>query len=445
MRKDPKPHQIEARDFLIKNDGRVLVADPPGVGKTLSTVLYLEHLNQWPCLVVCPPAVLGHWKKEFEQQLPDRKAVIIRGEALCEGDLHHDMVILNYDILDAQKPWLLEHQYKCIVFDECDKLANKATKWTQAAMVLAKHCPRVMGLSGTPIANMPADFYPILNMIRPDMFGDEREYLWRYCQPEFHERFGWQFKGATKLQELHERIKPFMIRRPKSILNLPKQTVRMEFVDMENRETYNILHKQYVGTVRTPPAFRRKGIDKLQLLSNLMMLCARCKARGTVMWIRKFLAENPGEKLIVFAINKQFIDVVRRRAAEPHESVVIDGSTPAKKRDANVEAFQTDPKVRLAIINIKAGGAGITLTAAKTTVVAQLPWTPRDCEQLSGRTDRISQTRENEVIYLLTKDTIEEKLCKAIQEKGLIQAAILDGKRVTNLKLMTLLENAIND
>ena len=441
-KKTPKPHQVEALDFIKKNEGRVLLADVPGLGKSLSTIMYMEHLDKWPVVVACPTAVKGHWKKEF-QEFTGHKAVIVDGQLPYEGEMTHQLAIINYDILHHQKEWLLEQQFSLVVFDECDTLANKSTKWTQAAMTIGKHCPRVMGLSGTPIANRPACFYPMLHMIRPDLFPDEREYLWRYCSPTYSERFGWQYKGACRLPELHERLKPFMLRRDKSILNLPKQTVSIETIDMDDRETYDVLHKKYVGAIRDHGLFRTKGADKLSLLTNLLMLVARCKARSTVLWIRKFLAENPNEKLIVFAVHTKFIDVIQRRAAAGDESIVINGSVSAAKRTKLIEQFQNDPKKRLAICQIRAAGAGITLTAATTTVVVELPWTSRAVEQLNARNHRIGQDRNTRTIFLLTQDTIEAKLCAAIQSKAAIAAAVIDGRLTHDMPLMTMLEESL--
>jgi SWI/SNF-related matrix-associated actin-dependent regulator 1 of chromatin subfamily A len=403
----------------------------------------MEKLDKWPVLIVSPPSVLGAWKREFESEL-GRKAVIIRGKALCEGDLLHDAVIINYDILDAQRSWLIEQRFAFIIFDECDKLANRETRWTRAAMAIAKTCPRVMGLSGTPIANKPSCFFPMLSMIRPDLFPSFKEYAWKYCNPQMV--FGrWQYDGATNLRELHDRIKPFMLKRDKAVLNLPPQKVRIDFVDLADREVYNALHQQYVGAIQGRGFYQNKGIDKLTLLTNLLMLVARLKARGVVQWIRKFFTDNPSEKLIVFCTHTQMIDVIKRRAIDEDEVVVIQGDVPAAKRTVAVDEFQNDPKKRLAVINIAAGAAGITLTAAKTIAVAELPWTSRAVTQLSGRTDRIGQTRDNEVIFLLTANTIEEKLCKTIQAKAGIHEQVINGTKTNSLPLHKMLEQMMRE
>lgn len=442
MRKTPTEHQQKALEFAIANNGRILLADCPGLGKSLSAIMYLEHQGQWPCLVVCPTSVKGHWKREFEE-FTGLKAVVINGTGLCEGQVTEQMVVVNYDILHAQLPWLLEQNFATIVLDEAHVLANRDNKWTKAAMQLAKFTPKVLGLTGTPIANRPADFWPILHVIRPELFPDFSSFAWKYCAPKYEESYGkWSYKGATNLPDLHEKVKPFMLRRGMEVLDLPNQSKSIQFVEMQNREMYDALHKEYVATARSGHWHGRKakGVDKLTLLSNLLMLVARCKARGVVNWIKNYLAEHPNEKLLAFTTHTAMLDVIARRAVGEGECIVINGPVPAKKRTQLVDAFQNDPSIRLAVLNIKAASAGITLTAATKSVVCELPWTSRDITQLSGRNYRIGQDRETEVIFLLTKGTIEEKLCALIEEKQAYHAKIIEGHSVNELPIHKLLE-----
>jgi SWI/SNF-related matrix-associated actin-dependent regulator 1 of chromatin subfamily A len=438
-RKTLKVHQTEAVDFAVKNNGKIINGDTVGLGKSLSTIGYFEKLDKWPVLVVCPSSVKYHWKNEFEEYIGD-KAIVVEGESLCEGEIRHKCLVINYDILAAQLPWLCEQNFECLVFDECQMLANLTTGWTKAARILAKRCPRVMGLSATPINNRPADFWPVLNMVRPDLFPSFKEYAWKYCAPTLN--FGrWEYKGAENMDHLHGILKGFMIRRNKSVLNLPPQTLRIEFVDMVNREAYDLLHREYAtASRRSRFGGKNAGAYRLTLLQNLLMLVARCKAKSTVEWIRNYLENNPNEKLIAFVTHTQMLDVIHRRGAPEGTSIFINGSVASKKRADLIHRFQTDPSCRLAVVNAKAGGSGITLTAATKSVCCELPWTATLTTQLMGRNHRIGQTRETEMVFLLTKDTIEEKLCKVIQQKQEIHEAIIEGKKLNDLPIHKMLE-----
>ncbi len=426
-----KPHQQETVAFWHRVKGRGLDASDPGLGKTLGCIKYLDEADLWPALVVCPASVKGHWAKEVKQWA-GKKALQIEGQTLCEGEIKEPLSVINYNILWHQLPWLLEQQFKVMVFDECHSLQSPDTQWTKAAMQLARTCPRVQGLSGTPIANRTKDFFPILHMIRPDLFPSFHDYAWKYCDPRFVEIGGrWDYNGASNLDKLHQEIKPFTIRHRKAILGLPKQSIHLETVPLDNEEHYRPLHDQYVKTAKRSwfGLFEKKQTDKLTLTTKLLMTVARGKARGVVMWIRAKLATDPKMKMIVFCTHTGMLDVIYRRAVEQGEAVFIDGSVTAKKRTKIIEQFQTDPSIRLIVCNIVAAGAGITLTAATETVFAELPWSPRHVLQAKDRNFRIGTSEETRVTYLITAGTIEEKLCKILQEKQLIAEQAIDGTR----------------
>jgi SWI/SNF-related matrix-associated actin-dependent regulator 1 of chromatin subfamily A len=436
------PHQQEAVDFLSRTKGKALLADDMGLGKTVSAIAYLNKHKAWPVLIVCPASVKGNWKNEIKQWSSATTA-IIEGETPCEGEIAHDAIIINYNILWHQLPWLLEQQFTTVIFDECHALQSTETKQTKAALQIAARCPSVLGLSGTPIANRPSDFFAVLHCIRPDLFPNFSDYAWKYCDPKYNDSYGkWSYQGATNLAELHELIKPFTLRRKKDILNLPKQTVKLEIVEMENDTRYWEYHEAYTKVARWGAwsKSKNKGADKLSLTTKLLMEVARCKARNTVRWIRDWLEANPNEKMIVFCTHTAMLDVIARRSLDDVSQVlVINGAVASAKRTKIIKEFQDNPHIRLIVCNIVAAGAGITLTAAAKTVFAEMPWSPRHVLQARDRNFRIGQTRETVVTYLVTKGTIEEKLCKVLQEKQLVSEQIIDGEKQNTMNVLDLL------
>lgn len=428
------PHQREALEFIEKANGRALNASDPGLGKTAVSIAYLEKHSMYPALVVSPASVTGAWQNEFTAWT-GRESVILSGRTPRADPVDAPLTILNYNILSHQLPWLLEQDYKVIIFDEAHSLQSMETKWTQAAITLAKRCARIQGLSGTPVANRAKDFFPILHIIRPDMFPSFHRYAWTYCNPRFLDTQGrWDYTGASNLDQLHELIKPFTIRRKKEILNLPKQSIRMEIVSLDNEEVYRPLHKQYATCGFTT----NKGSEKLTLMTKLLMTTARGKAKACVDWLCKALADNPKDKLIVFCTHTGMLDVIYRRVA-PGQALKINGSVTSKKRTKVIAQFQSDENIRLIVCNIKAAGAGITLTAATKTIFVELPYAPRDILQAKDRNHRIGQTMTTEVIYLVAKDTIEERLCRILQEKSEHSDTIIDGGKQHNMNMLDML------
>ena len=440
----PKPHQEEAYDFWLRNNGKGLNADHPGLGKTLSSIIYLERQMMYPALVVCPTSVKGHWASDFKKGT-GRDSLIVSGRATYEGDVEEPLTIINYDILADQMSWLAEQNFKVIIFDEAHALQNPEARWTRAAIALAKRCPKVQGLSGTPVANRPKDFWAILHIIRPDLFPSFNQYAWKYCAPRFIDSQGrWDYTGATNLDELNKIISPFMIRREKDILNLPPQSIRMECVEIDNRNDYQALHNEYVKTATVPffKRFANQGATKLSLTTQMLMTTARGKARAVVTWLQDAIAARPGEKMIVFCTHTGMLDVIYRRVS-PGRALMINGSVSAKKRTKIVEQFETDDQIDLIVCNIVAAGAGITLNAATRTVFVELPWAPRHILQAKDRNYRIGQLNATEVIYLVAGNTIEEKLCRVLQEKADIADTIVDGKKQGNMNVLSMLQEAM--
>ena len=438
--KSPKKHQEEAYQFWVRNNGRGLNADDPGLGKTLSSILYLDRENMWPALVVGPASTKGVWANELKEWA-GKDSTIVGGRKCYTEPVATPATIINYDILADQLPWLAEQDYKVIIFDEAHSLQSMDTRWTKAAIALAKRCARVQGLTGTPIANHTRTLFPILHIIRPDLFPSFHRFAWSYCDPKFLETQGrWDYNGSSNPDLLHKAIQPFTIRRKKEILNLPKQSIRMETVEMDNRESYDALHKQYQSMhygFGNP-----SGTDKLTMITKLLMATARGKARAVVKWLQDSIAANPGEKLIVFCTHTGMLDVIYRRVS-PGRALMINGSVSSKKRTKFVEQFQTDPQIDLIVCNIKSGGAGITLTAATKTVFVELPWVPKDINQAKDRNFRIGQTEETEVIYLVAADTIEGKLCRALQTKSQSSDEVIEGSRTNSLNLFDMLKETV--
>lgn len=441
MKPELLPHQQEAIQFLIETKGRALIADDPGLGKTASCIGYLEQSQVYPALIVCPASVKASWVKEF-LQWAGITATVLEGERPEEIDPGVKVVICNYDILRDQMPALVRVPFQCVVYDESHYLSNPSAHRTKAAKVMARRCKHVICLSGTPISNRPADFFPTLHIIHPGLYPSFSAYAWEYCDPK-KTRWGWDYTGSSNLDKLHKAIQPFTIRRRKDeVLNLPEQRSHVVPIVLENAQEYIEAESDFIKwlskNTQHGSVEKAKKAEAVVKVGYMLSLSARLKARAAVRWLRNYMQQHPEKKLILFCTHTAMLDVLYRRVF-PDGVLMIDGSVPSNKRGKIVEQFQTDPRYRVIVCNTKAASAGITLTSASTTVFVELPWTASTVSQARDRNYRIGQDKDTDVIYLVAQDTIEERLCKVLQHKQQLQEQIIEGKKRNDLPVLDML------
>lgn len=438
----PYPYQIEGVKRITTFKGRALLADDMGLGKTLQSLLYIrDNPTIRPVIVICPASLKWNWEREAAMHVQMR-AEILEGIHPTEGEIKypHKMVIVNYDILWPWMEYLKGLKPKLIIIDECQALMNRSTKRTKAVRYLCKGVPHVIALSGTPLTNRPAELWPTLNIIRPDIFPSFYPFGMKYCGAR-RAPWGMEYKGATRLKELHSLLNTnLMIRRRKQdvLKELPEKIRSVSLCHLgSNYHEYDKARREFINWLRSldPPGNVRAAekAERLVQIGHLKRLAGLLKLPLVLDWIDSFLREQDG-KLVLFAIHRRVIEKIQKRYRSL--CVKVDGSTIGKKRQEAVERFQKNPSVRLFIGNVKAAGTGINLTAASTVVFAEIGWTPGEHTQAEDRIHRIGQKNSANIYYLIAHDTIEENLLRIIQEKQGVLSSTLDGsKQINNLDI----------
>lgn len=410
-------------------NGRALLAYDPGLGKTPTSLTYLNETQSWPAVIVCPASVKWQWQREAEDWIGVKALVLEGKKAAPPTQGRPRMVIINYDILKDWLPWLLSIKPKAIVADECHALKNRTSIRSKASRKLARKCEVVVGLTGTPIMNRPAEIWNPLNLMRPDLFGSFWNYAERFCDAKMGP-FGWEHKGATNLPELNKLLtNNVMIRRTMEqvLPDMPKKIRSVVPLELSKAgwKEYKTARDQHLREISAMDLDKPQNkMSALVHLGHMKRLAAKLKARPMVDWINEKLKETD-EKMLVFAIHKKMIRLLERRLEA--KSVVIDGSVTGKKRQAAVDRFQNDDSVRLAIGNIEAMGEGLNMTAASLVCFAELDWRAKKHLQAERRAERIGQTKRVLSSFLIAKDTIENKLAEVNQRKQLISNEAIDG------------------
>jgi len=437
----PYPYQKEGvwdmEDFLSLGGG-ALLADEMGLGKTLQTLWLLKRqrvANMFPALVVCPAGVKYLWEHEALEHVRLR-AQVLEGMTPPSGRLGiiPKLMIINPDILMAWLPYLKRLELQTLVLDECQYFTNPRAKRTKAAITLARQVPFRIALSGTPLTNRPAELWPTLHMLRPDIFPSFFSFAQEYGNPR-RTPWGWEYKGATNIPKLHTLLRQVcMTRRLKEnvLKDLPEKVRRVVPMDLSDRGEYQQAKDNFLGWLRenygkgkTAKAARAAAIARI---GYLLRLAAKLKARNVVEWANAFLAEYPDDKLVLFAIHQKMIGVLQRRVHAKH--VTVDGSVTGRKRTLAVNTFRRDPATRVFIGNIKAAGVGVDglQDVCNNLAFCELWWRPGDHIQAEDRIYRIGQNTVAWINYLVAGGTIEEDLCRIIQTKQKIIHGTLDGE-----------------
>lgn len=413
--------------------GRVLVADEMGLGKSLQALSFMARWKSYPTIIVCPASLKWNWEREIATHL-NLSCEILEGRKPPRVNRSRvqtpNIVIINYDILKNWVPWLLSLKPKLVIFDEAHYCGNVRTQRTKAMRALTKGVEQIIGLTGTPLINRPAELWPILNLIRGDLYPHFRPFADAYCAPKLTP-WGWQFKGATNLLQLHAELREhLMVRRMKAkvLKDLPKNRQIIVPLHLKDRKQYDLAQTDFLHWVARQKgistAKRVRGAEAMAKWTYLTQLAAELKLDQVYEWIDNFL-QSSDEKLVVFGIHHAILKPLHHRYL--HTSVLINGSVPGKERQRRVDQIQTNPKVRLLFGNIDAAGVGLNITIPNTVLFVEIPFTPADISQAIARVNRIGQTQDTTSYFLVAQDTIEEKLLRLVRRKQQITESAIDG------------------
>jgi len=423
----PYPYQYEDIRFLQSLDGQGFMFLEPGLGKSLISLGYLAiNPTLRPAVVVCPASLKINWRKEAKIHI-NEDAVILSGKK-PKPLSWNGLYVINYDVVSAWKQALIDKGMQVMILDEIQACKNAKSKRSKACKHLSMHIPHIIGLTGTPVTNRPADLFSLVDIVKPGLFPSWWSYIQRYCAMK-RTPWGMDISGASHLDELHEKISPFCSRRKKVdvLKDLPEKQVIVAPVEISNRKEYNKAEADFLKWLeRVKPeklstAMKAEALVKLATLRNLVV---EGKMEALYEWIGNYL--ESGKKLIVFMCHTEPLHAIYKKYKKC--AVMIDGSVSMKKRNEAVEKFQNDPKIRLFCGNIIAAGTGLTLTAADTVVFGELSYVPADHAQAQDRAHRIGQKSNVQVYYLIADNTLEEKVCDSLHAKMKIIDQILDGE-----------------
>jgi SWI/SNF-related matrix-associated actin-dependent regulator of chromatin subfamily A-like protein 1 len=411
---------------------RTFLSDEQGLGKTVEALATLEADEAFPAVVVCPASMKLTWEREAARWLPHRSVAVVSGRGSTPPIA--DILILNYEIVQAHLTELSHRGLKALIADESHYCKNPQAKRTRAMRYLgdavAKDGLR-LALTGTPVMNHADELIAQLRVIgRLSEFGSGAS-------------FSRQFEGELSEERLHWHLRRFcFVRRLKSevLPQLPAKRQVVVPVGLNNEAEYRLAEDDVIEWLKSQPLDLKElgakiattlRAERLAQLTTLQRLAARGKLAAALTWIHDFLAS--GEALVVFARHREVQEAVIARFPE---ALHLLGSDNVAERQASINAFQKADGPQLIVCATRVAAQGITLTRASNVCFLELEWTPAIHDQAEDRCHRIGQRDAVTAWYLLAADTIDETMARLIQRKREIIDAVTDGRELADAGLL---------
>ncbi|MBC6696072.1 DEAD/DEAH box helicase [Terrisporobacter mayombei] len=424
-----RDYQIDGFEFFNTlanyNFGGVL-ADEMGLGKTVQTLAFLLFQKGKRSIVITPTSLIFNWKSEFEKFTPDIKLGIAYGnkitrEKILENINEYDIILTSYGTYknDIDKYENLKFDF-CII-DEAQNIKNPDSIITNAIKKINAEVK--FALTGTPVENNLTELWSIFDFVMPG-------YL--YSKHKFEKIFANSDKNSSQLKNL---IKPFMLRRTKKEVmdELPDKIEQKFYVELEKE--HKRAYKSFVNLIKR--RILENNEDNITVFSYLTKLrqlsiapeiiVKNYKGKNSKLEIlMNIIKSNKTRKILVFSQFTKVLGLIGNRLNEENISYsYIDGKTDAKKRLALFEEFNNTDKNKVFLISLKAGGTGLNLTSASMVIHFDPWWNPAVEDQASDRAHRIGQKNVVDVIKLISKDTVEEKVIEMQEiKKDLIEDII---------------------
>lgn len=459
----PRPYQWAGVRYALlayKRGFGVLIADDIGLGKTIEAIMLIAATGAYPALVLTLASVKIGFKRELEKWLPGKNIVMLEGRKAVNREVYQDadVIVANYDIIatvDLEEYYdamgkrktrahpqagthleqLLQLKLAGFILDECHKIKDYKTKTSHAATLLMRRVGNGLkvALTGTPILNRSQELLSTVMILdQLEELGGFWTFAKKYCGWVEGEGMGAAVVSEATRIELHNEMRGknlYLRRLRKDVLaDLPRTNdPQVVEIELSNRPAYRKALNATLDKLG-------QGYDRAEALVRLSLLrglAAEGKLKGVKEWVANFLEGD--EKLVVFA---DHIAVQEALRAEYPSAAYIAGAQTALKRQMQIDRFVEDPRVRLMVASLKAGGTGVDGLQKVCNDVAfvELGWNPGIMDQALGRLERSGQAEAVTPYYFIAPDTIDGDMLALLDLKRKLVAAILDGETADQLR-----------
>lgn len=453
----PKNLKVELRNyqqtgfswlqFLNKHHLGGILADDMGLGKTLQILTHILHEKNTgklksPCLIVVPTSLLSNWQNEINKFTPTLSSLVLTGtsrHSKYQNISTIDVIIISYGVMVRDNKKLAEFNFHMLILDEAQAIKNAKTRNAKVARTLV--AKQKLCLTGTPIENHLGELWSLFDFLMLGFLGTQKQFEKIYRIPIEKNN------DEDRQIALSKRVAPFMLRRTKSEVakELPDKTEIVQLIELNETqanlyETIRLTMSDEIKQVLRKSQGGKNNIIIGNALLRLRQICCHPALlklaaienyeSAKLNWLTTVLPNmvEEGRRILLFSSFTTMLDIIEEHLLNMGiTSLKLTGKTPSSKRGALIDKFQ-DGQVPVFLISLKAGGAGINLTAADTVIHFDPWWNPAAESQASDRAHRIGQEKNVFVYKLITKGTVEQKIQKMQQHKHELAQSIFDQK-----------------
>ncbi|PLS01663.1 DEAD/DEAH box helicase [Neobacillus cucumis] len=422
-----------------------ILADDMGLGKTLQSITFiLSELTfirnqKQPVLIVCPSSLSYNWLNEIMKFAPELQAVVVDGHKrernrIQKEAMDMDVVITSYPILRRDIQWYEKQSFHTIFFDEAQAFKNPITQTAKSVKKLNSNYR--FALTGTPVENSPEELWSIFHVVFPELFKGLKE-----------------FSQLTK-KKIARRVRPFLLRRMKEDVasELPEKLESIEIAELLPDQKK--LYAAYLAKLREDTlkhldkeTIRKNRIKILAGLTRLRQICCHpslfvegYKGNSAKLDMLLRIVEESrlsGRRVLIFSQFTKMLELIGRNLGmQALPFFYLDGQTPAQERVEICRRFNEGER-DFFLISLKAGGTGLNLTGADTVILYDIWWNPAVEDQAADRAHRIGQKNTVQVIKLVTRGTIEEKMSELQDKKRHLIEEIIQSSNEQKTSLLT--------
>ncbi len=430
---------------------RAMLADDMGLGKTVQAIAaaaLLKEMRDIKCtLIICPASLKHQWAREI-RRFTSLTVTVVEGGLLERRKHYNDssfFKIINYELVRHDMDELLKLRPDLIILDEAQRIKN----WRAKTAMMVKSLPSryAFVLTGTPLENRIDELYSIFQFLDPRILGPLWHFNDRFYELEKRESGTYKVLGYKNIDQLRALIKPYILRRTRDevLKDLPPRTDNNFFVEMTEKqwqaysEFREKLAKLLSASKRRPLTPKERELllmylIKMRLICNALALHDKEiplkdseKTGPKLTELDEILTEeiaSNGHKAVIFsqwATMLALTEPILKRVGLGY--VKLTGDVPSAKRGDLIQKFFDDPDCRV-FLSTDAGGVGLNLQAASLVINLDLPWNPAVLEQRIARAHRHGQPSSVQVINLIAKDTIEERMLDTLAAKKNVFATV---------------------